>query len=169
MDSIRRFLIALCACLTVLCATAAGAWGGEAPEYGRCEKLGALRLGEYFDHSCNNPDVAEEGEPHYEWFPLFGSEPAKTGFTLSGTKVELETAQKTKLTCDALAGSGEYTAESALTTGPLTLSGCELAKGPGCQSLGSPAGTIVTAGLDSPALLQRELHAAIGPKPAATP
>ncbi len=119
----------------------------EAPEYGRCRKEPARYDGEFYDSKCTNPFV--EGSADYEWYPAFGRYfAANTGFTLAGSGITIETAQKQKLSCSAVKGAGEYTSDRTLAMGALALTGCALSKGPSCQSAAAPGGEIVTATLD---------------------
>ncbi len=121
----------------------------EGPEYGRCQKEPPAYEGDYHDKGCTIPIPEGEGaSAPYEWYPAFGRHYlVKTGFTLSGSAITLETAAKVKITCSAVKGSGEYTGDHTLSTGALTLTGCALSKGSSCQSAGAGSGEIATASL----------------------
>jgi len=115
----------------------------QAPEYGRCIKLGNGR-GEYSTSSC---EYLGEEKIAYEWYPAFGvGRPLeKRKFTAdSSLELKLETTGKTLISCKAESGSGEYTGAKAVSLGALTLTGCHDGTHGSCQSEGAKEGEVQT-------------------------
>jgi hypothetical protein len=111
--------------------------GEEAPEFGRCIKVGAGK-GKYKGAACT---TAETGGP-YEWTPGV----ATTGFTLSGEAATLETPAKSTIACKASTGTGSFTGVKTVGGVVLELTGCERS-GSKCQSPGAAEGELVTSPL----------------------
>ncbi len=121
------------------------------PEFGRCTATKAGQ-GEFLKSSCE-VGASEFGPGKYEWWAAFSRmELEKTGFTLAGSSLTLETAGGTSIACASIEGSGEYESAAALATGPLTLSGCKEAKGAlqgaACQSPSAASGVVITSALE---------------------
>lgn len=141
-------------CLLAMLATSAIAVAGASaapPELGRCVKNATGAVGKYKDPGCEKGEVKAKGT--FEWLP--GA--IKNKFTQTSAKSTFETVTKLKIACASDTGSGEYLSgnnKEDLET--ITYSGCVIngpvgsakVKGP-CQSIGSPAGTIVTSPLRS--------------------
>jgi hypothetical protein len=141
-------------CLVAMLATSAIAVAGASaapPELGRCVKVAKGRVGKYKDAGCEKGEVTAKGT--YEWEP--GA--IKNKFTSTSAKSTFETVTKLRIACTSDADTGEYLPgnnKEDLET--ITDSGCAISgpvgstkvKGP-CQSIGSPAGTIVTSPLRS--------------------
>jgi streptogramin lyase len=118
-------------------------------EVGRCQagptaKEGSktIYLGDHSDSKCSK-SVPDTGK--YKWKPGFD----KGAFALSGTKTSLETADKTKISCTALSGAGEYTGATGESL-TITLSGCMNSGKAKCQSSGHPEGQIISSLLGGP-------------------
>ena len=112
----------------------------ELPEVGRCQVVpaegpGNVHHGSYTDPGCVTRSETNTGE--YEWTPGF----TKAGIRSTGGRSILETVGRTRITCKAEAGTGEYSgARTELIT--MTFTRCESASKASCQSEGASAGTI---------------------------
>jgi alpha-tubulin suppressor-like RCC1 family protein len=110
-----------------------------APELGRCVKV-AKGAGKFSNAVC----TTEKAEGSYEWVP--GT--VKSHFTLAGAETAtLETVTKTKITCTAQSGSGEYNGTKEVANVVLKLTGCVLGTQK-CTSSGATVGEVVTNGLE---------------------
>jgi|HubBroStandDraft_6_1064221.scaffolds.fasta_scaffold84626_2 hypothetical protein len=120
----------------------------EIPEFGRCVKVEAVKVGKekvydgsYNDSGCLSPSKGGE----YEWTTGAGGDPA---FTATASKSTLEAVGGgSKLSCTHGAIAGDYTGAKTATA-TATFTGCKLAttKQP-CQSGGAAGGEIVTSPL----------------------
>ncbi len=108
--------------------------GASLPERGRCLTASGGHGG-YSEATCTTP--SEPGKGAYQW--LAG--PATPGFTLQGGALVLEAAHKAKVSCTALAGSGEYTGPKTEVL-HITLSGCEQPGRGACQNEKATTGEI---------------------------
>jgi len=109
------------------------------PEFGRCVKV-AKNTGKYHTTSC----AGGLAEGSYEWFRGV----IKKGFTTSAGTTKLETVSKSKITCAAESGSGEYSGAKTVTGVTVTFTGCE---GPGatkCATAGANEGELLTKPLE---------------------
>ena len=110
-----------------------------APEFGRCVKV-AKGAGKFSNAVC----TTEKAEGSYEWVP--GT--VKSHFTLAGAETAtLETVTKTKITCTAQSGSGQYSGTKEVANVVLKLTGCVLGTQK-CTSSGAAVGEVVTNGLE---------------------
>ena len=118
----------------------------ELPEAGRClaapeEGAGGTRHGRYTTSTCTTKSEADSGG--YEWTPGLPGE----AFSSSGGPSTLETVGGIKLTCEAEAGTGEYT-EARTEIVNITFTGCTSAPTVSCQSEGAVAGEITLHALE---------------------
>jgi hypothetical protein len=122
------------------------------PDIGRCQKVegvleGKKRVpnGDYLNSSCTAQTSDKIGK--YEWTE--GAGPSRK-FAGTGTKLTLETAGKSSVTCSASSNEGEYTGPKT-ETASFKLTGCAAGpkgKGAACQSSGAGSGEIQTAALE---------------------
>jgi phospholipase C len=140
--------------------------GESLPERGRCLTSAGGR-DSYSEATCTKP--SEPGKGAYEW--LTG--PAAGAFNLQGGALVLETARMPKISCTALAGTGEYTGPKTEVL-HITLSGCEQTGQGSCQNektstgevalgpLEGELGVVKAVALGNPAQVGSALHAGGG-------
>jgi hypothetical protein len=121
----------------------------EPPELGRCAKVTASQEGHkkvyhgaFTSASCTSVSPTHTGK--FEWMP--GAESNSFTTSLGGSNATLETS-RTKTTCDAEHGSGEYTEASRVYGMTLTFTGCER-QGTPCTTPGLALGELSTEPLE---------------------
>jgi hypothetical protein len=115
--------------------------GVALPAIGRCVPAVPEHTGEWVGNKCTL-----EAHGHGKYNFLAGGGPKKK-ITGSLGSASLETVGGQKVTCSAGTAAGEY-AGAHTETLTLTFTGCQRSGGGGsCQSVGSPAGQIVTTAL----------------------
>jgi hypothetical protein len=114
--------------------------GESLPERGRCVISHGGR-DRYSEATCTHP--SEPGTGAYEW--LTG--PAAGAFNVQGGALVLETAGGSKISCAALAGTGEYTGPKTEVM-HITLSGCEQPGRGSCQNEKASTGEVTLGPLE---------------------
>jgi hypothetical protein len=120
----------------------------EAPDFGRCVKLGA-KTGRYSVATCTKNVEGSKTESLYEWESGVGPNHKYTG--TGGASTLFETREGYSGACSVEAASGEYStsADNKHLTMSLVFSGCHVVNSPGgsingasCQTGGRAAGEV---------------------------